>query len=86
MRQLIVGGLTSGLAKGEDELSVNLERLYEFVLFALDSGSVAKIQGALRVLSTLREGFQGIRQEAVQLEAHRRIPAVDSRQLVGATV
>lgn len=73
--QLIVGELVNCLDLSYGEVPVNTLRLYEFVLHLLGQGGVDQIEAALKVLRNLREGFQGIRDQAVDLERSGQIPA-----------
>jgi flagellin-specific chaperone FliS len=74
--RLIVCGLASGVIHDGDPVTTNILRLYEFCLHALDRGGAEDIQGAVKVLRILREGFQRIRPEAVNLERQGVIPPV----------
>jgi flagellin-specific chaperone FliS len=76
--RLLVGGLLAGLAFDANSTAENLTRLYEFVLHAIDVGTVEMVQSALRVLRTLRQGFEGIRPEANLLERGGLIPSADA--------
>ena len=76
--QILVLGLASGLTLGAGEIANNLGRLYEFVLHGLGQGSAEPVSAALKVLRTVREGFEGTRQEARDLERRGAIPPVDA--------
>jgi flagellin-specific chaperone FliS len=73
--RLIVLGLSSGVSPSQPEMSANLQRLFEFVLYSLHSVRVDRIEGAVRVLRTLRDGFDEVRSEAVRLERMGEIPS-----------
>lgn len=73
--RLIVLGLSSGVSPSQPEMSANLQRLFEFVLYSLHGVSVDRIEGAVRVLRTLRDGFDEVRSEAVRLERMGEIPS-----------
>jgi flagellar secretion chaperone FliS len=83
--QLIVGALVSGMAENGTETQANLYRLYEFVLHSIRTGGLDNLRAAKNTLSTLREGFQGIRAEAVHLERNGTIPPMDVLRNVHAT-
>jgi flagellar protein FliS len=83
---LIVNGLASGLDKDLGEVPENLLRLYEFVTHAIRTQRFDHLEAATRVLRTLREGFQGIRQEALQMERSGAIPPANSSLMLGATI
>ena len=81
--QRIVAELAAGLDFRYGELPRNLSALYSFVLRAIARGNLANVNAALRVLRPLRDGFTGIRAEAIQLERTGAIPA---RELVHSVV
>lgn len=68
-----------------DPASKDLIRLYEFVANAIARADKRHLESAIRVLGTLREGFRGIRAEAVQLERDGVIPSLHSPGAVLAT-
>jgi flagellin-specific chaperone FliS len=84
--RLIVAGLISGVDPSQGELAVQFLRLYEFVNRGLEAGSVKGLEGALRVLRTLREGLRAIRPEAVELERQGHIPPADALPRIEMTV
>ncbi len=76
--RLVVLGLWSGVDNDRREKGVNLVGLYQFVTKSLAEGSLEEVRGSLEVLRTLREGFRGIREEAIQLERDGVIPPIDA--------
>ena len=54
------------------------------LLAFLAEGGIDNLQSALRVLTTLREGFRAIRDEAVELEKTGKIPAADELVMLAA--
>jgi flagellin-specific chaperone FliS len=82
--RLIVSGLASGVLADGDPVTTDMLRLYEYVLHALGQGGSENIRGALGVLHTLREGFQGIRAEAVALERGGALPPIGAASTVRA--
>ena len=74
--RLVVLGLWSGVDEGGE--GTNLVGLYQFVANALASGTLEQVRGSLEVLRTLREGFRGIRDEAIELERAGVIPPIDA--------
>jgi flagellar secretion chaperone FliS len=83
---LLVNGLASGVDASQGELPLNILRLYEFVLHSFRSADADQVAAALDVLRTLHKGFNGIREEAVQLERSNVIPRVDAPCLTASRV
>jgi flagellin-specific chaperone FliS len=83
--QMFVAGLASGVDVAQGEIARNCLRLYEFAADCIRIGTPDKIEAAIGVLRTLREGFEGIRGEAVDLERKGAIPPLGSTRLVEAT-
>jgi flagellin-specific chaperone FliS len=84
--QLTVMGLASGVnVEVNPENGTNMLRLYEFVVHELRQPRAEGIANARKVLRTLREGFEAIRDEANELERRGQIPPLDHVQLVHAT-
>jgi flagellin-specific chaperone FliS len=75
--QTIVAGMAAGIV-AKDPLSVNFHRLYEFVTHRLAEPSLGNLRDAAKVLRTLREAFESVRDAAVQLEREGAIPPIDS--------
>ena len=75
--RLVILGLWSGVDDRSEE-SANFVGLYQFTANALASGTLEEVRGSLEVLRTLREGFRGIRDEAVDLERNGAIPPIDA--------
>jgi len=84
--QLVVLGLWSGVHEKGGEVSANLVSLYQFSAQALADGGAEQVRGALRVLRTLREGFDGVQAEAIDLERNGLIPPIDAVCAVRALV
>lgn len=82
--RLIVLGLASGVVPDGDPVTTTLLQVYEFAQHALGQGSVEDVQGALNVLRIVREGFQKIRPEAVELERKGVIPPVNTTSTLRA--
>jgi flagellin-specific chaperone FliS len=78
---MVVMGLAAGVQIEASATSQNLFRLYEFAVHCLQKGDLKDVEATLRILGTLREGFQGIRDEALRLERSGEIPPVDSMLL-----
>ncbi len=83
--QLSISGLGGGLDLSQGEMPLNLLRLYEFVAECIEVGSSEMLNGALKVLRILKEGFEEIRPEAVELERNGTVPSVDCVRLLHAT-
>ncbi len=72
--QVLVAELATGINPAYGELAINLLRLYEFATHSLNQATADRVEGALRILRTLRQGFEAIRDEAVDLERRHEIP------------
>jgi flagellar protein FliS len=83
--RIAVSGLLIAAGQSSEELSRNFQRLYDFVLHCLDEGT-ARIEDALSVLCTLRESFQAIRAQAVEMERSGIIPPLDREHVVESLV
>ena len=84
--QLVIGGLISGVIPDSGELASNCLRTYEFALFSLEKATLSGIEDALRSLKPLWEGFQKIREEAIQLERNGEIPVIENSNTLEVTV
>ena len=74
--RLAVTGLVAGVDASYGEVPVNLLRLYEYVLHGLERGAKGDVADALEILSSLREGMQAIRPEALALERGGSVPPI----------
>ena len=74
--QMIVTGLAAGMT-ASDPLSIDLLRLYEFVTDRLSRPSVENLRDSAKVLRTLREAFESIRDEARRMEREGLLPPMD---------
>lgn len=84
--QLIVAELVAGVRlEGNEEAGTSILHLYEFVTHQLRQPRIEGIVNARKVLRTLREGFEGIRAEANELERTGQFPSADRLQMVHAT-
>jgi flagellin-specific chaperone FliS len=84
--RLMLGGLVSAVDLGRGDLADQFLRLYEFVNYSLGAGDVRGLDGALKVLRTLREGLEAIRPEAAELERSGQIPSAGGQSNVQLTV
>jgi len=82
--RLIIMGLVSGVIADGDPVTTNILRLYEFASHVLEKGGADNVRAALNVLCILREGFQKIRPEAVELERQGVIPPINSTSTLRA--
>lgn len=81
--QLIVTELAAGVRLDVDEqMGTNMLRLYEFVVHELKTPRLENVRNAKKILTTLREGFEGIREEANRLEKSGQLVAADRMQMV----
>jgi flagellar protein FliS len=73
--QLIVAELAAGvIPEVNPDVNIPLLRLFEFVANQLVTPTIDSVSSAVRVLMTLREGYQAIRAEALELERTGQIP------------
>lgn len=77
--------MAAGVDLRHGEVALNLARLYEFVAHCAGDGTPDRIRAAVDVLTTLREGLEGIRPQAMQMERTGAIPSLDSERLVETT-
>lgn len=84
--QLIVSELAAGVRVDVDEqLGPNYLRLYEFVADRLRKPEAGRIADARKILATLREGFEAIREEARELERTGKLAPAGDLRMVHAT-
>jgi flagellar secretion chaperone FliS len=84
--QLIICELASGVSLDVDpELGTNMVRLFEYCGHELRHPEITGIENARQILTTLREGFEAIRDEAVLLERNGQLSTADSQRMVFAT-
>ena len=76
MRTLLM--IADGLNLDQGELPAQVMRLVVFSLDQIKTQSPQAWRDAARVMSTLREGFQEIQEQARQDEYAGRIPALDA--------
>jgi flagellar biosynthetic protein FliS len=84
--QMIVSGLAGGMDPAAGDVAVNFLRLYEYVAHCLAQGTDEGLAHAISVLTTLREGFQEIRPQALEMERSGVIPPLRDSHLLQATV
>lgn len=72
--QRIVLELYSGLDLRHGEVPDNMRKLYLFVLNCIGMGESLNVPAALEVLSIIRDGLNGIRDTANELEHRGRVP------------
>lgn len=81
--QIIVTELAAGVRLDLDEQNgANMLRLYDYVVNELRTPRLANVKNAMNILNTLREGFEGIREEANRLERSGELVAADRMQMV----
>jgi flagellin-specific chaperone FliS len=84
--QLIVAELAAGVRpEVNPESGTNLLRLFEFVADRLRTPAADRVADARKVLATLREGFEAVREDANRLERAGRVPAADNGPMVLTT-
>jgi flagellar secretion chaperone FliS len=76
--QLIVTELAAGVRLDVDaEMGTNYLRLYEFVVNRLKDLRLPNLADAIKILTTLREGFVAIRDEGVAMERRGELVSAD---------
>jgi flagellar secretion chaperone FliS len=81
--QLIVAELAAGVRiEVDEEMGANMLRLYEFVVNELRTPRLANVRNAAKILTTLREGFEGVREEANKLEKSGELVNAGRMQMV----
>lgn len=81
--QLIVAEMASGVrVEVDEEMGTNMLRLYEYVVNELRTPRLANVRNAKKVLTTLREGFDGIREEANRMERAGELVSAGRMQTV----
>jgi flagellar secretion chaperone FliS len=81
--QLIVSELAAGVRLDVDEqMGVNMLRLYEFVVDAIKTPRLENVKSAISILTTVREGFEAIKDEANKLEKGGDLVASNRLQMV----
>ena len=84
--QLLVNELAAGVRVDVDEeMGTNVLRLYEFVVNEIRTPRMANVRNAVKILTTLREGFEAVREEANRMERAGELTAADRLQMVLAT-
>lgn len=83
-----VAALLTGIEMGLDdthapEITSRIRRLCDYVRQCLLDGDDESLKSAILVLSNLRDGFEGIREEATELEASGAIPPIQQNQGTG---
>ena len=83
--QLIVSELAAGVRLDVDEkMGINMLRLYEFVTYELSLATPEHIGNARKIMVTLREGFEAIRPQAIEMERTGQVVAADSLRMFHA--
>jgi flagellin-specific chaperone FliS len=81
--QLIVTELAAGVrVEVDEEMGKNMLRLYEYVVHELGSPRLQNVKNAVKILTVLREGFEGVREEANKLERSGELVAAGRMQMV----
>lgn len=84
--QMTVAELAAGVRlEANPEAGANLLRLYEYVANELRTPRVEGVRAARKVLTTLREGFDGVREAANALERSGQVSAAAGSRMVLAT-
>lgn len=80
----LVVELLSGLDLNHGAIAEQLQSLFLFVLKQLADGSQPQLESAIQILSSLRDGFLAIRDEAIELERSGVIPPAGAVQTIEA--
>lgn len=72
--KLAISGMVAGVAASPDPAGQSFLRLYEYVHHCLDQGTSLDLKNALDILRILREGFQHVRPQALDLERQGHLP------------
>jgi flagellar biosynthetic protein FliS len=84
--QLIVSELAAGVrVEVDEEMGTNMLRLYEYAVNEMKTPRLANVRNAIKILTTLREGFEAVRDEANRMERGGELTAADRLQLVLAS-
>lgn len=84
--QLIITELSAGVRLDVNaEMGINYMRLYEYIVHLLTQVEAHRISEALKLMLTLREGFEAIREEAVAMERRGEFVATDRLKTLCAT-
>lgn len=84
--QILVSQLAAGVRLDvEPEMGTNMLRLYEYVVNELKTPRLANVRNAVKILTTLREGFEAVRAEADRMERAGELASADRLQFVLAT-
>jgi flagellin-specific chaperone FliS len=75
--QLIIGGIAAGMDPTAGDAIANFYRLYEFIVHSVAEGTEDNLRGAQEVLQSLRDGFEAVRDHAMDLERRGEIPPLD---------
>ncbi len=78
--------LQSGVDEQYGDVAVNTGQLYEFAQHCVLEGDEKLLTSAIGVLTDIKEGFEGIREEAVSLERSGQIPPLPADSTLDATV
>lgn len=80
----ILTAIETGLIDGPaPEITTKVRQICEYVRQCILDGDQGSLASAILVLSNLRDGFDGIREEASRLEDQGEIESIDSLQAVG---
>jgi flagellar secretion chaperone FliS len=84
--QILVTQLAAGVrVEVDEEMGTNMLRLYDYVVNELKTPRLANVRNAVKILTTLREGFEAVREEANRMERGGELTAADRLQMVLAT-
>lgn len=75
---VLVGLIENGLDLSQGEIPNRIKELCGFVEQAILSGNAEQIATSRKVLQNLRDGFNGIKDEATKLEDAGKIPQLSS--------
>lgn len=82
--QRCVTELMAGLDMRQGELPVRMLQLFSFIMERLIAAHPADLQASVNILTTLRDAFAEVREDALAMEAEGRIPPVDGLRTLDA--
>ncbi len=79
--QRLVIELYAGLDLSQGAIPENMQKIYIYVLSCLTKPDVENVESAVKLLTTIREGLESIRVEAIALEQQGVITPISSDTL-----
>ena len=84
--QLVLSEIVAGIRpEANPELAGNLYYLFEYVTHQLATPTADSLASAVKILSEIKEGFEAIRTEAIELERGGQVPPVRAAESLAVT-